>query len=206
MSDSFRDPKLSITKVYTKTGDAGKTSLVGGQRVAKHDLQIEAYGTVDELNAFLGVARDALSDSGPAAALGPILERLQHELFNLGSILATRPQDMGPSQPRIRMADISRLEGEIDRFNAELAPLRSFVLPGGSTLNAYLHLCRTVCRRGERILAHLLSTHPEWENEAWQCGLVFLNRLSDAFFVWSRWEAKVNGRVEYLWQPNTDQA
>ncbi|MCB1051047.1 MAG: cob(I)yrinic acid a,c-diamide adenosyltransferase [Acidobacteria bacterium] len=202
MTDSFRDPKLSISKVYTKTGDVGKTSLVGGQRVPKFDLQIEAYGTLDELNAFLGATRDCLAEQPSADPLNPILVRIQHELFNLGSILATRPQDMGPQQPRIRPADVERLEQEIDQFNANLAPLRSFVLPGGSALNSHLHICRTVCRRAERVLSALLNQHPEWSNEAWQIGLIYLNRLSDAFFVWSRWVLQQSGQAEHLWQPN----
>jgi len=197
----YSDPKLAINKVYTKTGDLGKTSLVGGQRVKKHHERIETYGTVDELNAFLGAAAISIQEEAPAGeARDWILEtlnRVQHELFNLGAILATLPEDVHPSQPQIREPDIRRLEADIDRCNAELPPLRSFVLPGGSRANADLHICRTVCRRAERWTAALGETEavpPE--------AVKYLNRLSDAFFVWSRWINKLLGREETLWQPN----
>jgi cob(I)alamin adenosyltransferase len=125
------------------------------------------------------------------------LKRVQHELFNLGSILATLPQDIHPKQPRVTLADVEQLEREIDEANAELAPLRSFVLPGGSRLDAELHICRTVCRRAERLLVALAreqSVPPET--------LQYLNRLSDAFFVWSRWANHALGAAETLWEPN----
>ena len=201
MSQHFRNPKLAINRVYTRTGDGGDTRLVGGQKVSKSHPRIEAYGTVDELNAHVGVARQwvqtEISDAETADAFDQILARVQHELFNLGSILATLPEDVGPQQPRIRPQDVQRLEEEIDRYSALLAPLRSFVLPGGSQSNAQLHLCRTVCRRAERLLVQLAESETIDAHS-----LHYLNRLSDAFFVWSRWVNAALGRDESLWDPN----
>ena len=141
MSDErFDEPHLAINRVYTRRGDAGETSLAGGQRMPKDTPRIEAYGTVDELNAFLGAARATateLSGREPRLApLLPILRRVQHELFNRGAMLATLPEDVHPRQARITEDDVRQLEGEIDRFNAELPALRSFVLAGGSRLDA----------------------------------------------------------------------
>lgn len=200
MSESFEDPKrVAINRVYTRKGDRGTTQLVGGQRIEKHALRIDAYGVVDELNAFVGVARESVrAMQAPAlGGLGSALVRVQHQLFNLGSILATLPEDVHPRQPRIRPEDVTWLEEEIDRCTARLPELRSFVLPGGSRLNADLHVCRTVCRRAERICAALHA-----QGEADEAGLIYLNRLSDAFFVWSRWSLRAVGSAEVLWQPN----
>lgn len=201
MSEQFDQPRLAITRVYTKRGDGGQTSLAGGQRRAKNDLRIEAYGSLDELNAFVGLARESAIE---AAATTPeldqlvtILLRVQHELFNAGSILATLPEDVHPNQARITPEATAQLEHEIDRMNASLAPLRSFVLPGGSRLNAELHICRTVCRRAERI-AVTLSQVEALDQEI----IRYLNRLSDAFFVWSRWASERMGVKEVLWEPN----
>jgi cob(I)alamin adenosyltransferase len=191
----FDEPRLALNRIYTKSGDQGETHLAGGQRVAKDSLRIECYGTVDELNAFTGMACVSAEESLPE--LAAILRRVQHELFNLGSILATRPEDVHPKQARITGAEIERLEKEIDQMNADLAPLRSFVLPGGSRLNTELHACRTICRRAER-LAVSLAREEETPAEAVQ----YLNRLSDAFFVWSRWANHVVGVPEVLWEPN----
>ena len=191
----FDEPRIALNRIYTKTGDKGETHLAGGQRVAKDSLRIECYGTVDELNAFVGMAYMSAEESTPERAR--ILRRVQHELFNLGSILATLPKDVHPKQARITGAEIEQLEKEIDRMNAELAPLRSFVLPGGSRLNAELHACRTICRRAERV-AVSLAREEETPAEAVQ----YLNRLSDAFFVWSRWANHVLGVPEVLWEPN----
>ena len=199
--DTFNDPKLAISKVYTKTGDRGKTSLVGGQRVGKDHLRIEAYGTIDELNAFLGSAIESITQESngdeKAAGLVELLRRIQHELFNLGSILATLPEDIHPKQPRIKAQDITQLEREIDLYNEALPLLRSFVLPGGSRSNADLHVCRTICRRAERLLIRA-SAEETIDMESIQ----YLNRLSDAFFVWSRWISCQLGKAEVLWQPN----
>ena len=196
MPDSkFDAPRIALNRIYTKTGDQGDTHLAGGQRVLKDSLRIECYGTVDELNAFVGMAGVSAADSVPE--LAAILRRVQHELFNLGSILATRPSDVHPKQARITPTEILQLEQEIDRMNADLPMLRSFVLPGGSRLNTELHACRTICRRAERI-AVSLSREEEIPPEAIQ----YLNRLSDAFFVWSRWANHILGVPEVLWEPN----
>jgi cob(I)alamin adenosyltransferase len=198
---TFNEPRLALNRIYTKQGDQGQTSLAGGQRVSKDDLRIECYGTVDELNAFTGAARLAVLEHpgrhSQLAELAASLLRVQHELFNLGSILATLPEDVHPKQPRVTDAEIRRLETEIDRANQQLQPLRSFVLPGGSTIDASLHVCRTVCRRAERLLVRLAQREPV-SAEAVQ----YLNRLSDAFFVWSRWANHVTGTPEVLWDPN----
>jgi cob(I)alamin adenosyltransferase len=195
----FEEPHIAINRVYTKRGDAGETGLAGGQRVPKDSPRIRAYGAVDELNAFLGAARATIRELGEErlGELGTILLRVQHELFNLGSILATLPEDVHPKQPRITHAEIAQLESELDRMNADLPPLRSFVLPGGSRLDAMLHICRTVCRRAERELVALMrvETLPP---EAAQ----YLNRLGDALFVWSRWASRAAGASETLWEPN----
>ncbi len=198
---TFNDPKLAITKVYTKTGDKGTTSLVGGQRVPKNDHRIDAYGTVDELNAFVGMAVQELRDEGGSdegiSWLVDVLVRVQHELFNLGAILATLPADVHPKQPQIREADVVALEVDMDRCNEALPPLRSFVLPGGSRANTTLHVCRTVARRAERMLVSLVH-----DGAVPNLTMTYLNRLSDAFFVWSRWVNLQLYRDEVMWQPN----
>jgi cob(I)alamin adenosyltransferase len=191
----FDEPRLALNRIYTKTGDQGQTHLAGGQRVPKDAARIDCYGTIDELNAFVGMATIAANEQVPL--LAPILRRVQHELFNLGSILATQPEDVHPKQARITAAEIHQLEIEIDRMNADLAPLRSFVLPGGTRLNTELHVCRTICRRAER-LAVRLGREEQIPAETIQ----YLNRLSDAFFVWSRWVNHTLGVPEVLWEPN----
>jgi len=201
MSEPFNEPRLAINRVYTRRGDHGQTGLVGGQRVPKDSPRIEAYGTVDELNAFLGTARatvKALASREPRLEmLAGVMLRVQHELFNLGSILATLPEDVHPRQPRVTEAEVTRLEHGMDSMNKDLAPLRSFVLPGGSRIDAELHIARTVCRRAERAcvaLSRAESVPPET--------VKYLNRLSDALFVWARWAAHITGAAETLWEPN----
>ncbi len=193
----FNPPRIALNRIYTRRGDAGETSLAGGQRLPKDALRIDCYGTVDELNSFAGLAALSAAAEPALAPLGAILVRVQHELFNLGSLLATLPADLHPRQPRITDAEVLRLEAEIDAMNEHLPPLRSFVLPGGSRLSAELHLCRTVCRRAERA-AVALARQEDVPAEAVQ----YLNRLSDAFFVWSRWVNHTLGLPELLWQPN----
>jgi cob(I)alamin adenosyltransferase len=193
----FREPGLALNRIYTRRGDSGQTSLVGGQRVAKDALRIECYGTVDELNAAVGSACVQAGQDARTSELATILLRVQHELFNLGSILATMAEDVGPQQPRVTAADIVQLERDIDSMNEALPPLRSFVLPGGTELNARLHLARTVCRRAERLTVALARTESV-SAEAIQ----YLNRLSDALFVWSRWVNHRLGAAEVLWAPN----
>ena len=202
-NEPFNTPRVALNRIYTKGGDKGETSLVGGQRVPKDDPRIEAFGSVDELNAFIGLARVSCQESAPESdhprlrSLAAILLRVQHELFNLGSILATRPEDAHARQPRITAAEVEQLEHEIDASNAELAPLRSFVLPGGTRVNAELHAARTVCRRAERQLTGL-ARREEVPGDA----IRYLNRLSDALFVWSRWANHALGVPETLWEPN----
>lgn len=194
---TFDDPRLALNRIYTKMGDAGQTSLAGGQRVPKDDPRIEAYGTVDELNACVALATLSCGESDKLAALAAVLRRVQHELFNLGSILATKPEDVHPKQARVTDIEVHQLEREIDGMNAEVPPLRSFVLPGGTRVNAELHLARTVCRRAERLVV-ALARREEVPAEA----VRYLNRLSDALFVWSRWVNHTLGVAEVLWDPN----
>ena len=198
---TFDPPRIALNRIYTKGGDKGETALAGGQRVPKDSVRIESYGTVDELNAFLGLAcvtcGEQTANAGRLGKLGHILLRVQHELFNLGSQLSTLPKDLHPKQARITTIEIERLEHEIDEMNEELPVLRSFVLPGGTRLNAELHAARTICRRAERLtvaLAREEQTPPE--------AVKYLNRLSDALFVWSRWASHVMGVPEVLWEPD----
>jgi cob(I)alamin adenosyltransferase len=198
----FHEPRsIVLNRIYTRGGDRGQTSLVGGQRVDKDDLRIECYGTVDELNSFIGVARITCEElSGKYHSFRDFavtLTRVQHELFNLGSILATLPADVHPKQPQVGPEEIGELEREIDEANEHLPVLRSFVLPGGSRLSAELHVCRTVCRRAERVLVSL-SHRDAVPAES----IHYLNRLSDALFVWSRWVNLIQQVEDTLWQPN----
>lgn len=198
---TFNEPRVALNRIYTRRGDTGETSLVGGQRVAKDSLRIETYGTVDELNAFLGIACVSAHELTPKdprfALIAAIAKRVQHELFNLGSILATQPADVHPMQARVTEIEVRQLENEMDAMNEELPSLRSFVLPGGCRLNAELHACRTICRRAER-LAVALARQEEIPPEVIQ----YLNRLSDSLFVWSRWVNHILGVAEILWAPN----
>lgn len=193
---------VRLTKIYTRTGDGGKTRLVGGQQVAKNALRIEAYGTVDELNATMGMVRVALEagghglDDADRDATLKWVGNVQQHLFNLGSDLATLTDDRWEGMPLIEAADIVSLEKYIDRLNAHLEPLKSFVLPGGGEVSARLHLARTVCRRAERRAISLAD-----EEDVNADALVYLNRLSDALFVLSRWVAKRGGKDEVLWMP-----
>ena len=182
---------VKLTRIYTRGGDKGKTSLGDGTRVAKQSLRVEAYGTVDEANAALGLAR--LHTAGDDDAM---LARIQNDLFDLGADLCT-PEDgrRAAGALRIVAAQVKRLETEIDRMNAELAPLNSFVLPGGSPVSAYLHLARTVTRRAERLVCALAAAEPV-NPEA----IKYLNRLSDHLFVLSR-RLNDNGASDELWRP-----
>jgi cob(I)alamin adenosyltransferase len=167
--------------------------------VRKDDLRIEGYGTVDELNAFVGAARLSCIEAGaPLAGLAAELYRVQNALFNLGSLLATLPADVHPQQPRVGQADVDRLEVSMDACNADLPALRSFVLPGGTRLNVELHQARTICRRAERLCVHLAAEVPDTDPFA----VAYLNRLSDAFFVWSRYAVAQVGAQELVWKPN----
>ncbi len=192
---------IRINRVYTRTGDSGETSLVGGPRIAKDAIRIQSYGTVDELNAVLGLARTANRETPGAsdedrACLDALLMRLQNELFNLGSDLATLPQDRHPKQPVIEERHTAFLEKTIDEMNEGLPELRSFVLPGGGWVSAFLHQARTVCRRAERLVTTLARQEAVGPHV-----LVYLNRLSDLLFVLGRWAARARGETEPLWEP-----
>ncbi len=182
---------VRLTRIYTRGGDQGQTSLGGGARVPKYDLRVAAYGTVDEANAAIGIAR--LHTSGDADAM---LSRIQNDLFDLGADLC-RPETGEPDQSALRMADsqVDRLEAEIDTMNEALKPLTSFVLPGGGPAAAYLHLARTVSRRAERLMVELAES--ETVNAA---ALRYANRLSDHLFVLARW-LNDKGRDDVLWVP-----
>jgi cob(I)alamin adenosyltransferase len=190
---------MLITRVYTRTGDKGNTRLVGGQSVPKDHVRIAAYGTTDELNAILGIVRwhNQTSGANPAvvAEIDAMLHRIQNDLFNVGSDLATRPEDRWPGMYRPGGDDVKRLEGWIDRLNEEVGPLREFILPGGGPVGAFLHQARTVCRRAEREVVSLLHDEPETGPEP----MMYLNRLSDYLFVLGRWAAKQLGEPEFLW-------
>ncbi|HEX2660958.1 MAG TPA: cob(I)yrinic acid a,c-diamide adenosyltransferase [Polyangia bacterium] len=190
---------VRLNRIYTKAGDGGQTRLVGGQKVPKNAVRIEAYGTVDELMATLGVVRAALALPGApdgTAALEAIVRRIQNELFNLGSELATLPQDRHPQQPQTETRHVTALEHEIDAWNEHLPELRSFILPGGGLVASHLHVARTVCRRAERLVVGLMATEPVGAQV-----LPYLNRLSDALFVMSRHASRLYGEPEPLWEP-----
>lgn len=184
-----------LNKIYTKTGDAGTTALASGERRPKHDLRVEAYGTVDETNAVVGLVRQVTAIAHPQ--LDAVLGRIQNDLFDLGADLATPETEEPPAYPPLRIteAQVKAIETEIDRLNADLEPLRSFVLPGGSAAAAHLHMARTVSRRAERLMTALAAA--ETVNRH---AMVYMNRLSDFFFVASRW---VNGKgaQDVLWVP-----
>jgi len=187
-----------LNRIYTRTGDDGTTALGSGERRKKHDLRIAAYGTVDELNACLGIAR---LDTAGETNVDAMLARIQNDLFDLGADLCTPEQGKGkgPGGARLAVTDaqVTRLEQEIDALNAELAPLRSFVLPGGTPAAAYLHLARTVCRRGERLMVELADKPGEAVSPA---ALKYINRLSDFLFVASRFLNR-KGADDVLWVP-----
>ncbi|WP_434054628.1 MAG: cob(I)yrinic acid a,c-diamide adenosyltransferase [Roseibium sp.] len=184
-----------LNKIYTKTGDDGTTALGTGERRPKNDLRIDAYGTVDETNAVVGLVR--LHTETDAKIVDDVLGRIQNDLFDLGADLATpeTDQDLGYEPLRISEAQVSAIETAIDALNADLSPLRSFVLPGGSEASAYLHLARTVSRRAERLMVELAAA--EKINPA---AVRYMNRLSDYFFVASRY-LNEKGEKDVLWVP-----
>ncbi|MDQ6929911.1 MAG: cob(I)yrinic acid a,c-diamide adenosyltransferase [Candidatus Eremiobacteraeota bacterium] len=193
-------PKL--TRIYTRTGDDGTTGLVGGQRIKKNALRIEAYGTIDELSSAIGLARSAMHDflaaHERARRLDAWLAWTQDVLFNLGSDLATLPKDRWDGMPLVSEDDAKALERAIDEAQKDLQALNTFILPGGSMAGAFLHLARTICRRAERLIVTLLAQ--EAMSPAVQ---VYVNRLSDALFVWSRWINDDLKQPEHLWTPST---
>jgi cob(I)alamin adenosyltransferase len=190
---------ISITRVYTRTGDKGETALVGGRRVPKDSPRIVAYGTVDELNAVVGIVRtfngERLAEGGHHRRLDEVLRQIQNELFDLGSELATPPDAEYAGMFKVAEAQVTALERLMDDCQKDLEPLKSFTLPGGGRLNAFLHQARTVCRRAEREILTLSRAEPI---NAW--ALRYVNRLSDLFFVLGRWVGKHMGEKEYLWE------
>ena len=194
---------ISITRVYTRTGDRGETALVGGRRVPKDSPRIVAYGTLDELNAVVGLVRvfneERLAAGGPAAEhhrwLDETLRKVQNQLFDLGSELATPADAAYEGMFRVGEGEVTELERIMDRCQADLEPLKSFVLPGGGRIQGFLHQARTVCRRAEREVLRLSREEAigEWP-------LRYVNRLSDLFFVLGRWVGKHLGEKEYLWE------
>jgi cob(I)alamin adenosyltransferase len=186
---------VKLNKIYTKTGDDGTTGLVDGPRRSKSDLRVEAYGTVDETNATIGLCRLHTKDM---IRVDAALSRVQNDLFDLGSDLATPGPDEGRAYPALRITarQVSWLEEQIDQHNAALAPLTSFVLPGGTTLSAYFHLARTVSRRAERVVVALAGSEGDVNPDA----VRYLNRLSDLLFVLGR-VANGNGERDVLWEP-----
>lgn len=189
-----------LNKIYTKTGDNGTTALGSGERRPKYDLRIEAYGTVDETNSVVGLVRLALGESDPQ--VDAILSRIQNDLFDLGADLATpdRGRVLEWTPLRIIATQVTRLEEEIDAMNASIAPLDSFILPGGSRLAAQLHVARTLCRRAERYMAELASLENEPVNAE---ALAFINRLSDWLFVAGR-AANNDGVDDVKWVPGAN--
>lgn len=188
---------VKLNKIYTRTGDKGTTALGTGERVPKHALRIAAYGTVDETNAVLGVVRLNMSDA--YRAVDDMLARIQNDLFDLGADLCVPDtgKDLGYEPLRVTEGQVRRLEAEIDQLNAELAPLKSFVLPGGTAAAAHLHVARTVSRRAERLIVELASHDDEPVSAA---ALQYINRLSDFFFVAGRY-VNEKGARDVLWVP-----
>jgi cob(I)alamin adenosyltransferase len=181
-----------LNRIYTRTGDDGTTALGSGERRPKYDLRIAAYGTVDETNAAIGVARLHLADSGE---LDTMLAKIQNDLFDLGADLSVPQREGRAERLRVVAGQVERLERDIDSLNGKLAPLTSFVLPGGTPGAAYLHLARTICRRAERMIVELAARPDEPVSEA---AISYLNRLSDFLFVASR---AANGSGDVLWVP-----
>jgi cob(I)alamin adenosyltransferase len=182
-----------LNRIYTRTGDDGTTSLGSGERRKKYDLRVAAYGTLDEVNAVIGLVR--LHTAGDP--LDGALSRIQNDLFDVEADLCLSEKGPGGARLTVTDAQVTWIEGEIDRFNAELAPLRSFILPGGSAAAAYLHLARTVCRRAERLMVELGDQPGETVTPA---SLQYVNRLSDFLFVAGRY-ANDKGARDVLWQP-----
>ena len=188
-----------INKVYTRGGDAGKTRLIGGEKRWKDNARVEAFGTVDELNAEVGLCRELIKETGNEkfASLIQVLKSIQNELFNLGTQLAAAKGSDSKNLPQLSDNTILKLESEIDTANELLSELTSFVLPGGSVINAQFHIARNICRRAERRVVSL-SKKENIDSD----NIRYLNRLSDALFVWSRWVSKIIGDEENLWDPN----
>ena len=228
---TFQNPKITINKVYTKTGDRGTTQLVGGKTISKSNIRIKAFGELDELNSLIGLCLEKYiekhitkvilkydsskfsKEDGRKQILNKIndkkklilgvLEHIQHQIFNAGNMMATLEMKMMETSPQITENDIKFLEDSIDMYNEKLPPLKSFVLPGGNELNAYLHIARSVCRRSERTIVELNEIKQNQYNEI---VIKFVNRLSDLLFVLSRWVVLIEKDKEVLWSPNYNEA
>jgi len=190
---------IRLTRIYTRTGDKGTTALVGGKRVPKESGRLESYGTVDELNSIVGIVRTYLMEYQDRLGddyqwYSEMLRRIQNELFDVGSELATPPDGEYEGMHKMGEGEVKLLEEEMDRMEKVLEPLKSFTLPGGGVLNAFLHQARTVCRRAERVLWAVKR-----EEDIADQVIIYINRLSDHFFVQSRWIAKRLNEPEFLW-------
>ena len=199
MDNKIKLPKIRINKVYTRKGDAGKTRLIGGNEKWKDNIRVEAYGTVDELNASIGLCRELVKEikNTKFNSLVKFLKSVQNELFNLGTQLAIDKEGNSNNLPQLSDDSILKLESAIDTANESLSELTSFVLPGGSVINAQFHIARNICRRAERRVVSLAI-----KENVDTINIRYLNRLSDALFVWSRWVSSINGDKENLWDPN----
>ena len=197
----FKEPKINISKVYTKSGDKGKTHLIGGEKVLKSDLRVSAYGEIDELNVSIGVCSNILKNSLKSKDFTYFIQRLtsiQNELFNLGTMLAATGSSTQNDLPRVTSEDVRLLENDIDSMNEALDPLNSFILPGGTEIGLSFHKARVVCRRAERVISSVISDYPDLEEVV----LIYINRLSDYLFVLGRLVLKLLDIKEELWSPN----
>ena len=196
----YKEPKIRISKVYTKKGDDGSTYLIGGEQVSKNDIRVIAYGEIDELNVYVGVSANQLKNHSNSEEINYCIERLesiQKELFNLGTVLASTGSKLSKGFPSISENDILILENDIDKMNKELDSLESFILPGGNKTILNIHLARVVCRRAERNVVTIIEKYNNLE-----LPLKYLNRLSDYLFVLARFISKKHKIQEQLWNPN----
>lgn len=187
-----------ITRVYTRTGDDGSTALVGGERVSKADKRVEAYGTIDELNAILGLAKEELDTN--TTSLKTVIEFLQQELFDLGAEVATADPTQFPQMWRANSQHVAHMERLCDHFNTNLPELTSFILPGGSNVSAIFHVARTIARRAERTLVELQSNSPHMNKHI----VAYINRLSDLLFILARWSLAQSGKTSPVWVQEKD--
>ncbi len=199
--NKYNNPNIRINKVYTKSGDYGYTYLVGGKKVLKNDFRVCAYGEIDELNSYIGGCRQLIVESKIEdegfLKLSDSLYRIQNELFNLGNMLATLDEDIKKGMPAVDDSHLQNMEDDIDYFNNDLPDLKSFVLPGGSQLNVWFNISRTLCRKCERTVVSLS------QNEDIDSIIIkYLNRLSDGLFVWGRWINIIQSYPEISWNPN----
>ena len=197
----FKDPNINISKVYTKSGDKGKTYLIGGEKVSKDDIRVIAYGDVDELNVHIGICSNFLKNSPNSKDFSYFIERLtsiQNELFNLGTVLAATGSEMSADLPRVTQEDVHNLEKDIDKMNETLEPLDSFTLPGGNEAVLAFHQARVVCRRSERNIVTVINQFLKLDDLT----LIYANRLSDYLFVLGRVVSSILSCDEELWSPN----